>query len=130
MFRALFLFDQYKMTTQPDTRPLSSDIHLQLGRLHIAIHQIVFLRGCKNYTFCHLTDGQILLLSKTLKYYEQLLARHGFVRPNKSYLLNTNYVLEYTASEIIMCTHECVGISRRKRNRKSDFYTVLQTKIA
>ncbi|WP_169731827.1 LytR/AlgR family response regulator transcription factor [Runella limosa] len=117
------------MTAQPETRPLSSDTYLQLCRLSIAITQIVFLRGCKNYTFCHLIDGQILLLSKTLKYYEQLLTHQGFVRPNKSYLLNTRYVLEYTPIEIVMCTHERVGISRRKRNRNSDFYTVLQTKI-
>lgn len=47
-----------------------------------------------NYTKIYLENGQ-KLVSKTLKYFEELLHPQGFARIHKSYLVNVNKIVRY-----------------------------------
>lgn len=57
--------------------------------------QIVYLQGASNYTWVHYRDGQKLLLSKPLLYFEAALP--SFLRVHKTALVNPRYIQDVTA---------------------------------
>ena len=59
------------------------------------INNIVYCEADQNYTKIHLVNGQNILVSKTLKYIEELLPVEVFFRIHKTYLVNLNYVEKY-----------------------------------
>ncbi|WP_372944957.1 LytR/AlgR family response regulator transcription factor [Muriicola sp.] len=58
------------------------------------VSEILFCRADDNYTEIYLSERK-LLVSKTLKYFEDALADFNFVRIHKSFLVNINEVVRY-----------------------------------
>ncbi len=58
------------------------------------VADIVFCKADDNYTEIHLENKKILV-SKTLKYFEDSLSDFPFARIHKSYLVNVNEVVKY-----------------------------------
>lgn len=58
------------------------------------INDIVFCKADDNYTEIHLANSK-KLVSKTLKYFEEVLRDHTFARIHKSYLVNVNKIIKY-----------------------------------
>lgn len=54
-------------------------------------HDIVYLKADNNTTDFKLTNGNVVVVYKTLKHFEQTLP-HYFVRIHKSYIVNIHYV--------------------------------------
>lgn len=69
-------------------------IPLQNGFEVLQIEDILYCQADDNYTRIFLQDKK-KLVSKTLKYFETLLAESGFARVHKSYLVNINAITEY-----------------------------------
>ena len=69
-------------------------IPLQQGFEVLEIADILYCQADDNYTHIFLKQGK-KLVSKTLKYFEDLLAENGFARVHKSYLVNVNCIVEY-----------------------------------
>ncbi len=61
----------------------------------VQISNIVRAEASDNYTVFYLVDGKKYLLSKTLKYYEDMLESLGFFRSHKSHLINVMHVVKY-----------------------------------
>jgi len=55
---------------------------------------ILYCQADDNYTHIYLKDKK-KLVSKTLKYFEEILTSKGFARVHKSYLVNVNAVVAY-----------------------------------
>ncbi len=60
----------------------------------LKVSEILYCQADDNYTKIFLDQGQ-KLVSKTLKYFEDSLKEHGFVRIHKSYLVNVNSIIRY-----------------------------------
>lgn len=60
----------------------------------LQISNILYCEADDNYTKIYLDKGQ-KLVSKTLKYFEESLSSHGFVRIHKSYLVNVSKIIRY-----------------------------------
>jgi len=60
----------------------------------LQIEDILYCQADDNYTHIFLKEGK-KLVSKTLKYFEEMLSDNGFARVHKSYLVNVNAVVEY-----------------------------------
>ena len=58
------------------------------------IADILYCKADDNYTEIYL-ENKKLLVSKTLKYFEEALADYPFARIHKSYLVNVNEVIKY-----------------------------------
>ena len=58
------------------------------------VADILFCKADDNYTEIYL-DNKKLLVSKTLKYFEEALSDFTFARIHKSYLVNVNEVVKY-----------------------------------
>jgi two-component system, LytTR family, response regulator len=63
------------------------------------IDNIVYCQADENYTQIYTSSGESILVSRTLKAVEELLPAAYFYRIHKSYLVNLNFVKEYTRAE-------------------------------
>lgn len=90
----------------------------QLGGINfIEISDIVSLQADSNYTIIHMKDMQKLVITKTLKDFEELLDETQFVRIHKSYMVNLKQIVEYSTSDggiVKMTDGNQWSISRRQ----------------
>jgi len=93
-------------------------LHTQ-DKIHIVnIQDIVRCESNVNYTEFHFTGGKKLLVTKTLKEFEDLLCDQGFYRVHQSHLINTKYIKEFIKTDggyLIMSEGTNVPVSTRKR---------------
>lgn len=81
-----------------------------------APHDIMWCEGNNNYTHFHLKDHAPVVVSKTLKEYEEMLSEFDFIRVHKSFLVNTSYISEIDKEGIIkMADGTPIAISRRRK---------------
>ncbi len=86
------------------------------GGLKISPKNIRLLKAEINYTKVHLDDGSTLLSSITLGILEKRLIEFSFFRPNRSVLINLDYMVDFeeTSAQIKMKNNETFKISRRR----------------
>jgi two-component system LytT family response regulator len=97
---------------------MDSKIRL-VGKTNVIPNNIIFLKAEANYSEVFMTNGQRIILSKTLKQMEALFAPFGFYRPHKSFLINLSHVISYTVHtdrQIELTNNFKVELSRRKKN--------------
>ena len=80
-----------KLTTVED----KITIPTQQGIEVLEMKNILYCKADDNYTQLFLADNKTKLVSKTLKYFENILSENGFVRIHKSYLVNVNFIKTY-----------------------------------
>ena len=61
----------------------------------LEMKNIMYCKADDNYTEFFLESNQKKLVSKTLKYFEDILKESGFARIHKSYLVNVSYITSY-----------------------------------
>ena len=62
----------------------------------VKVNEIIRCKADNNYTELYLLNGKKHIISKTLKFYEDLLKEMDFVRVHKTHLVNIQYVKKYT----------------------------------
>ena len=63
----------------------------------VTINTILYCEAADNFTRFYLdNNGTSLLICKTLKYFEEILKDHRFLRIHRSYLINPDFVIRYT----------------------------------
>jgi len=84
---------------------------------------IIRCEGNDNYTRFYLVSGKELLVSRTLKDFEEILADHDFVRIHKSHLLNMSYVTRFDKEGLIWLSNGVsIPVSRRKRTQIVQYF--------
>lgn len=92
----------------------------------IEISTIVRCEAENNYTTFHLIDGQKLVVSKTLKEFDELLTPCHFLRVHQSHLINLRQVKSFIKTDggyIRMKDGSSVSISRQRREMVLDILT-------
>ena len=100
----------------------SDGIHL------FEISDIIRCESKDNYTQFFIKNHKPLLISKTLKEYEELLAEHGFERIHQSHLINVSYLKSYIKTDggyVIMADNSKLPISQRKKERLQELIKAL-----
>lgn len=83
----------------------------------IAVQDIVYCKGDGPYTFFFLNNGEKELISKPLKFYEEILQAPHFLRTHQSYLVNRKYVSGVNHSEyLVLKNKEEIPLSSRRKN--------------
>lgn len=84
----------------------------------IDLDDIVFLKADNTYTEIFLEDNSKLVVSRTLKNFEEVLQENPkFFRCHKSYMVNRDYVVDYVKSDggyLVVKNNYQVGISPEK----------------
>ncbi len=86
----------------------------------IPIQEIIRCQGENNYTAFHLSSGRRLLVSKTLKEFEEILQDYDFVRVHQSHLVNLQMIQSYHKNQggyLIMVDGSQVSISRHRKDK-------------
>ena len=81
-----------------------------------------------NYTRFFIKGNKPLLISRTLKEYEELLAEHGFERIHQSHLINLSYLKSYIKKDggyVVMTDGSNLPISQRKKERLQELIRTL-----
>jgi len=90
----------------------------QLGSISfIDVDDMVSLQADSNYTIIHMKDMHKLVISKTLKDFEEILDGDQFARIHKSYIVNLKYIKEYSTIDggiVKMSDGNQWSISRRQ----------------
>jgi len=82
---------------------------------------IVKCEADDNYTHFYFVNGKPLIVSKTLKEFEDILADHGFMRVHKSYLVNMHYVVRLDKEGLLWLKDgSYVAVSRRRKKEVLD----------
>ena len=80
---------------------------------------ILYCEADSNYCKIVCLNGKSIVLSKTLKYIEELLPKSIFHRIHKSYLVNLNYVSRFNKTNellVELCNGETLPVSVRKKD--------------
>lgn len=102
-------------TTEPKKIVLSTSKGMHV----IEVLNIIRCESEDYYTKFFLTDGKVIMVSHTLKDYEELLSEYNFIRPHKSHLINTHYIKTYLrvdGGSVEMTDGTIIPVSRRKRD--------------
>ena len=88
----------------------------------VNINSILYCEAEDNFTkFYFDGDSKPLLICRTLKYFEEVLGQHRFIRTHRSYLVNPDYVIRYSKGKggyITMKNEKELEVSP---NRKKEF---------
>ncbi len=91
------------------------------GLLFINVEEIIHLDADGAYTKVWVKGGTSILVSKNLKYFEDLLEKHTpFFRPHRSNIINVNFLKKYSRHDelLIMDNNHEISLSK---NRKQEF---------
>jgi two-component system LytT family response regulator len=84
----------------------------------VELHSIICCESDGNYTHIHTSDGENILVSKTLKEYEEMITGCGFYRVHKSYLINLAHIKRFEKHDggyIVLNNDLRVPVASRKR---------------
>lgn len=84
----------------------------------VYINEIMYCEADGSYTHFHFREGPELVVSKNLKYYENMLVEYGFIRSHNTVLVNLRYIKTIERSSgggIIMEDGKTLAVSKTKR---------------
>jgi len=79
-------------------------------------NQILYCKAESNYCCIKKIDGNTKMVTKTLKYIEEILPTTSFIRIHKTYVINLNFVVRYHKAnkEVELTNGEKLPVSFRK----------------
>lgn len=100
----------------------SDGIHL------FEVADIIRCEAKVNYTQFYIKNHKPVLISKTLKEYEEILTEHGFERVHQSHLINLAYLKSYIKSDggyVIMADNTNIPIAQSKKEKLQELIKAL-----
>ncbi|MBK8685713.1 MAG: response regulator transcription factor [Chitinophagaceae bacterium] len=91
--------------------------------------EILYCQSSDNYTTIVLTNGEKIIASKTMRYFEDILTPQGFIRPHQSYIINSKYIQQYSKKDggfLVMTDGSSIPVSR---NRKEEILMMFKGEI-
>jgi len=90
----------------------AENIHL------VKLKDITHCESSDNYTIFHLLNKKDILVSNTLKDYDEMLTEFGFFRVHKSYLVNLRQIDRFDKSEggyVVLADNSQIPVANRKK---------------
>jgi len=95
---------------------------IALPQLHeiryVLLSEIVRCEADNSYTFFHLTNGERILVSRSLKEYSDLLKPSGFLRTHQSHLINAIHIKSWIKEDgglLVLTNGDKVPVSKPNR---------------
>ena len=89
------------------------------GMEFISIRNIIRIESSSNYSRLYLLNGQILLVTRLLKDFEEMLLPYRFFRVHHSHVINLSYIKKYIRGEggqVVMQNGDVIDVARRKKD--------------
>lgn len=111
---------------QKDPSSFKLAVNTMEGYYFLLPKDIVRCEGDDNYTRFYFLDEKMLVVSRTLKEFEEILSDYHFVRVHKSHLVNMNYVNRFDREGLIWLTNgNRIPVSRRKKQYIAQYFEKL-----
>lgn len=82
----------------------------------LQLKEIIYCQSEGGYTNFFLSEGRKIMISKPLKFYDELLPEKWFLRPHQSYLVNVLYVDKFLKSGTIILKDKTeIPVSGRRK---------------
>lgn len=94
----------------------------------LQVNQVLGCESSGNYTIIYLDDGRKIVVSNTLREYEELLIDYGFFRVHKSFLINLKFISRFDKAEggcVILENHMKIPVASRKREQLLEMFNRL-----
>ena len=104
-------------TTQPAARRLA--LPTTQGFIFVNTEDILRLEASGNYTFLYLKTNEKMVVSRTLKEFEEMLDRRQFTRVHHSHIINHHYIKKYYRGRggfVEMEDNTTIEVSIRKKD--------------
>lgn len=105
---------QYTYNIQPKKLALKT-----LDSIHfVSIKDVMYCKSDNSYTTFHLVSGEEIVVSRSIKEYEEQLKEYHFIRPHQSYLVNLEYISKIDKADggfIILYNSKEIPISVRRK---------------
>ncbi len=102
----------------PNQLPKKISLHTLDKIVVVSLDEIIRCQSDNNYTTFYFENGTKLMVTKTLKFYADLLKDNSFLRVHQSHLVNTKYIKEFIKSDggyLVLKDKSTVSVSVRKR---------------
>jgi two-component system LytT family response regulator len=86
----------------------------------VKLNDILYCESDDNYTNFHLLDNRTILVSNTLKEYDEMLSEFGFFRAHKSFLINLIHMDRFEKAEggfIVLKNEIKIPVASRKKEQ-------------
>lgn len=104
--------------SSPDNKPTKISLHTLEKISVVAIHTIIRCEADNNNTMFYLDNGKKIFVTKTLKYFADILVGCGFIRTHQSHLINTQFIKDFMKSDggyLVLTNGKSIPVSVRKR---------------
>jgi len=104
--------------SNPSNAPTKISLHTLDKIVVVSLEEIIKCKSDNNYTTFYFENGSKMMVTKTLKYFADLLKKSHFIRVHQSHLVNTKYIKEYIKSDggyLVLKDKSTVPVSVRKR---------------
>ena len=94
--------------------------------IFVEVDKIIYCESDSNYTIFFLTDGEKVMVSKTLKDVEEILEGSDFFRIHASYLINMKHVSKFTRGDggyVVMSNNQHITVSRKKKDEFFEMFS-------
>jgi two-component system LytT family response regulator len=112
-----------------DVRHKKKIVLKTIDNIHLVeMQNISFCESDGCYTIVHTLPGEKIMISKTLREFDDMLGDSGFYRVHKSYLINLSHISRFEKLEggyIILTSGDKVPVSSRKREELLEMFEKL-----
>jgi DNA-binding LytR/AlgR family response regulator len=84
------------------------------GRRQVCPHEVIMLQADMNYCIVYMLDGSKLIVATTLKKLEARFSQFAFIRMNKTYMVNSQFVIEEQQNALKLTNSLIINFSRRR----------------
>jgi two-component system LytT family response regulator len=94
-------------------------LHTNEGISVFELEHIIKCSADSNYTCLYFSNGKKMLVSKTLKEFEDLLCNNGFERIHHSHIINMNHLVSFINKDggyVILSDKSTLPVSQRKKS--------------
>lgn len=102
----------------PEQKPDKISLHTLDKIIIVSLDDIIRCESDSNNTIFHLQDKRKIFVTKTLKYFSDMLQNYDFVRIHQSHLVNLQYISAYIKTDggyLMLKNGENVPVSVRKK---------------
>lgn len=102
----------------PEQKPDKISLHTLDKIIIVSLDDIIRCESDSNNTIFHLQDGRKIFVTKTLKYFSDMLKSYDFIRVHQSHLINLQYISEYIKTDggyLMLKNGHNVPVSVRKK---------------
>ena len=91
----------------------------------VKVADILCCESDGRYATLHLQSGEKVMVSNTLKYYQDILSEFGFYRIHKSFLINMEHIIRFEKPEggyVILSNNLKIPVASRKREELMELF--------